>query len=46
MCDGDILVMFVKSGLISESCCPTLKYYDRAANKIKFLETEDYKLYE
>lgn len=43
---GIFWVMFVKSGFISGGCCSTLKYYDRDANKIRTLRTEDCEIHE
>lgn len=40
MFDGDIRMLFVKSGIIGGGCCPTLKNHDRAATKLEFLRLE------
>lgn len=46
VCDGNILVIFVKSGLTGGGRCPTLKNYDRAANKVIISWTEDCEMQE
>lgn len=33
VCDGEIQIVFVKSGFIRAGYCPTLKDYDRVATK-------------
>lgn len=45
-CDGDVWVVLVKSGLIIESCCSTLKNYELAAEKTRISRTAYCKTHE
>lgn len=41
VCDRSVWVMFVKPGFMQEDPCPTLKDYDRAADRMRTSRTED-----